>query len=207
MIWGSTASPRMFGFIMSRWSHSRRFCTLRFWGVCWITPAKSRRSFPNCHIFQILRWDASPRTLQSDRSENVGYPFMSTLGDNTPANFKRALAEMKAWLEISHTQPMPWAHTRRRHNATVRRWTPSCRALACADWPAAPARRIRARSTTCCGVDPAQIHCSRRMTSASVKTTGRLFRDIRPSCPPGTYGHLFAGHYTRGSPFFGFSWE
>ena len=46
-----------------------------------------------------MGWDASPRTVQSDKFENTGYPYMGTLGDNTPANFRRALEELKAWLE------------------------------------------------------------------------------------------------------------
>lgn len=50
--------------------------------------------FPNV----TMGWDASPRTVQTERFENIGYPYMSTLADNTPANFKRALTEFKGWL-------------------------------------------------------------------------------------------------------------
>jgi hypothetical protein len=38
-----------------------------------------------------MGWDASPRTVQSDSYENRGYPFMYTIANNTPENFKKAL--------------------------------------------------------------------------------------------------------------------
>ena len=37
-------------------------------------------------------WDPSPRTLMTDRWEPVGYPYTCTLSENTPENFRRALA-------------------------------------------------------------------------------------------------------------------
>jgi hypothetical protein len=46
-----------------------------------------------------MGWDATPRTVQSDRHEPTGYPFMGSLADNTPANFERALSELREWLE------------------------------------------------------------------------------------------------------------
>ncbi|MBA3685468.1 MAG: glycoside hydrolase family 99-like domain-containing protein, partial [Planctomycetes bacterium] len=36
-------------------------------------------------------WDSSPRTVQSDRYEDRGYPFMGVLEGNTPAAFAEAL--------------------------------------------------------------------------------------------------------------------
>jgi hypothetical protein len=46
-----------------------------------------------------MGWDSSPRTVQSDMFENKGYPFMSMLGNNTPANFKTALEAAKNFLD------------------------------------------------------------------------------------------------------------
>ena len=44
-----------------------------------------------------MGWDASPRTVASDRYEPVGYPFMGTLGENTPEAFRDALASARDW--------------------------------------------------------------------------------------------------------------
>jgi hypothetical protein len=49
--------------------------------------------FPNV----TMGWDASPRTLQSDRFESRGYPIMSTLAGNTPENFRAALRTLGEW--------------------------------------------------------------------------------------------------------------
>ncbi|GAA3413078.1 glycoside hydrolase family 99-like domain-containing protein [Paenibacillus hodogayensis] len=46
-----------------------------------------------------MGWDSSPRTIQSDRFDNLGYPYMPLLGDNTPEQFELALREAKAFLE------------------------------------------------------------------------------------------------------------
>lgn len=42
-----------------------------------------------------MGWDSSPRTVQTDAFENIGYPYMSMLADNTPENFKAALIAIK----------------------------------------------------------------------------------------------------------------
>ena len=97
---------------------------------------------------------------------------------------------------ISHTQPMPYSRTRRRHSAAVSRRIPSALAIALSDCPCAAPRIICARSTTCCGVDPARIHCSSRISSASDNTTGKLVFDIQPSYGPNAYADSIAGHYT-----------
>ncbi len=52
-----------------------------------------------------MGWDASPRTVQSDRYENAGYPFMPILKNNTPENFKSALQEVKVFLDESEDGP------------------------------------------------------------------------------------------------------
>lgn len=52
-----------------------------------------------------MGWDASPRTLQSDRFLNVGYPFGATLGDNSPEAFRTALARAKAFVDARPGQP------------------------------------------------------------------------------------------------------
>ena len=38
-----------------------------------------------------MGWDSSPRADQSQRFDNSGYPFMNTIKDNTPENFRTAL--------------------------------------------------------------------------------------------------------------------
>ena len=43
--------------------------------------------FPNV----TLGWDPSPRAAQDDAFDNVGYPFMNTIGGNTPERFREAL--------------------------------------------------------------------------------------------------------------------
>lgn len=52
-----------------------------------------------------MGWDSSPRTVQSDRYDPVGYPFMATLGGNTPEAFKQALLEAQVFLAEGRTQP------------------------------------------------------------------------------------------------------
>jgi hypothetical protein len=47
--------------------------------------------FPNV----TMGWDSSPRAHQDDEFDNVGYPFMNTIGGNTPERFKEALARTK----------------------------------------------------------------------------------------------------------------
>jgi hypothetical protein len=46
-----------------------------------------------------MGWDSSPRTVQSDRFLNLGYPFMPMLSGNTPAAFQQALQEVKRFLD------------------------------------------------------------------------------------------------------------
>jgi hypothetical protein len=46
-----------------------------------------------------MGWDASPRTVQSDRYDNTGYPFMGLYVNNTPAAFRDALREAKQFLD------------------------------------------------------------------------------------------------------------
>lgn len=46
-----------------------------------------------------MGWDASPRTVQSDRYENTGYPFMGMYVNNTPVAFRDALASAKEFLD------------------------------------------------------------------------------------------------------------
>lgn len=38
-----------------------------------------------------MGWDSTPRCDLESEWENVGYPFMNTIGNNTPENFKKAL--------------------------------------------------------------------------------------------------------------------
>ena len=42
-----------------------------------------------------MGWDASPRAAQDQEFGNFGYPFMNTIGNNTPENFRAALSMTK----------------------------------------------------------------------------------------------------------------
>jgi hypothetical protein len=46
-----------------------------------------------------MGWDSSPRTVQSDVFDQAGYPFIPTLGNNTPEAFQEALVRVKAFLD------------------------------------------------------------------------------------------------------------
>lgn len=56
--------------------------------------------FPNV----TMGWDPSPRTCQSDKYENRGYPFTPMLSGNTPAEFQKALAAGKRFLDAQPDQ-------------------------------------------------------------------------------------------------------
>lgn len=51
-----------------------------------------------------MGWDSSPRTVQSDVFDNLGYPYMATLSGNTPEEFEKALAGAKAFLDKGLTK-------------------------------------------------------------------------------------------------------
>ncbi len=57
--------------------------------------------FPNV----TMGWDPSPRTVQSDKYINAGYPFTPILAQNTPENFRQVLALTKARLSQRKEQP------------------------------------------------------------------------------------------------------
>jgi hypothetical protein len=57
--------------------------------------------FPNI----TMGWDSSPRTVQSDVFTPWVYPFMATMGNNTPANFEGACRAVRAWLEARPELP------------------------------------------------------------------------------------------------------
>lgn len=71
---------------ISHWQKTRQYFSLPY--------------YPNV----TMGWDSSPRTVQSDRFLNLGYPFMPTLSGNTPAAFQQALHEVKRFLD---EQPAP----------------------------------------------------------------------------------------------------
>ena len=52
-----------------------------------------------------MGWDTSPRTIQSDGYEHVGYPFSPVLVGNTPQEFKKALQYAKEFLDKGLTKP------------------------------------------------------------------------------------------------------
>lgn len=51
--------------------------------------------FPNV----TMGWDSSPRTIQTDVFENIGYPYTPIYAGNTPQEFQKALENMKAFLD------------------------------------------------------------------------------------------------------------
>lgn len=44
-------------------------------------------------------WDSTPRTIQTDVFEEIGYPYYPVYTDNTPEEFKKALLDMKEYLD------------------------------------------------------------------------------------------------------------
>lgn len=51
--------------------------------------------FPNVTV----GWDSSPRTIQSDVFEEVGYPYYPVYTGNTPQEFQKALEDMRSFLD------------------------------------------------------------------------------------------------------------
>ena len=51
-----------------------------------------------------MGWDSSPRTVQSDVFDNVGYPFTPVLSGNTPEAFRRSLLRARAFLDKGSTK-------------------------------------------------------------------------------------------------------
>ena len=52
-----------------------------------------------------MGWDSTPRTVQSDVHEPLGYPFTSVLVNNTPEHFKNSLEADKRFLQEGKTMP------------------------------------------------------------------------------------------------------
>jgi hypothetical protein len=52
-----------------------------------------------------MGWDPSPRTVQSDVYDNLGYPFTPILEGNTPQEFERVLREARRFLDQGRTSP------------------------------------------------------------------------------------------------------
>lgn len=58
------------------------------------------REFPVVYYPNVtMGWDPSPRTVQSDRYVNAGYPYTPILSGNTPVAFQEALLQVKTFLE------------------------------------------------------------------------------------------------------------
>jgi len=57
--------------------------------------------FPNV----TMGWDPSPRTVQSEVYDEVGYPYTPVLVDNTPDEFRKALKAVKRFLDSASTVP------------------------------------------------------------------------------------------------------
>lgn len=51
--------------------------------------------FPNI----TMGWDSSPRTVQSDVFDTWRYPFMATMGNNTPEHFEEACRAVRTWID------------------------------------------------------------------------------------------------------------
>lgn len=61
--------------------------------------------FPNV----TMGWDPSPRTIQSSRYDNLGYPYTPILSGNTPTEFRKALEAVRTFLDKPgrHGNPPP----------------------------------------------------------------------------------------------------
>ena len=57
--------------------------------------------FPNI----TMGWDSSPRTVQSDVFDGRRYPFMATIGGNTPERFETACRAVRDWVEARPAGP------------------------------------------------------------------------------------------------------
>ena len=57
--------------------------------------------FPNVTV----GWDATPRTIQTDVFEEIGYPYYPVYTGNTPEEFEKALIDMKAYLDTGNVNP------------------------------------------------------------------------------------------------------
>jgi hypothetical protein len=53
--------------------------------------------FPNV----TMGWDSSPRTIQTEKFANQGYPYTSTLSGNTPEAFRKALVQARRFMDRS----------------------------------------------------------------------------------------------------------
>jgi hypothetical protein len=56
------------------------------------------------HPNATMGWDPSPRAVQSDKFDNIGYPFMSICTHNTPEAFKHHLDNMKKFMDRNNIQ-------------------------------------------------------------------------------------------------------
>jgi len=66
---------------------------MRYW-------RRAERDFDLPYIPNVtMGWDASPRTVQSDRFINAGYPYMATIVNNTPEQFRQSLMAVKKQLQ------------------------------------------------------------------------------------------------------------
>lgn len=52
-----------------------------------------------------MGWDPSPRTIQTDVYDNLGYPFTPVLAGNTPCEFEKALLAARDFLDKGLTKP------------------------------------------------------------------------------------------------------
>jgi hypothetical protein len=46
-----------------------------------------------------MGWDSSPRADQRENFSDLGYPYMGTIANNTPENFKKALIQVREYLD------------------------------------------------------------------------------------------------------------
>ena len=54
-----------------------------------------------------MGWDSSPRTVQSDRFELVGYPFTPIMAENTPERFHEALLKIRTRMDQRTGSALP----------------------------------------------------------------------------------------------------
>ena len=51
-------------------------------------------------------WDSSPRTVQSDMFDNIGYPFGPVVTGSSPARFEAALRRISELMKRENAGPM-----------------------------------------------------------------------------------------------------
>lgn len=70
--------------------------------ICKDEHARLQNQYPLPYIPNVtVGWDSTPRTVQTDRFDSIGYPYYPVYMDNTPMEFEKALRDAKEFLDKS----------------------------------------------------------------------------------------------------------